>query len=200
MKILNAAYNYTAARQAHRAANIRWAAIDSGASGNYYPSNYKGENHNPLAPVVTVGCANDAAIKLTARDTIRFKKLPPKAKICHKFDNITTPLLSVSQLCQENMTVTFDKEGVLMNNNEGETVIRGHLDLGNNLYMVPADDTYTPPVTTNTPTTTRKIVEISQHRTSIAYSIKCVPKFIKYLHAASGFPVKEMLIAVIVKG
>ena len=114
---------YTDRHTEHRVANIKWAAIDSGASGNYYPSNYEGENHDPLAPVVTVGCANDAAIKLTARDTIRFKKLPPKAKICHKFKDITTPLISVSQLCQENMTVTFNKKGVLVNNSEGETVI-----------------------------------------------------------------------------
>ena len=35
LKVLNAADNYTVARQAHQVANIRWAAIDSGASGNY---------------------------------------------------------------------------------------------------------------------------------------------------------------------
>ena len=95
LKILNTADNYTVAREAHRVGNIRWAAIDSGASGNYFPSNYKGENHNPLAPKVIVGCANDAAIKSKAQDTIRHKKLPPKAKICHKFDEITTPLWSL---------------------------------------------------------------------------------------------------------
>ena len=85
LKILNTADNYAVARQAHRVANIRWAAIDSGASGHYYPDDYDGGNHDPLAPVVTVGCANDAAIKSTARDTLRHKKLPPKARICHKF-------------------------------------------------------------------------------------------------------------------
>ena len=73
--------------------------------------------------MVTVGCANDAAIKSMARDTSDSKKLPPKAKIYHKFKDIMTPLISVSQLCQENMTVTFDKKGVLVNNSEGETVI-----------------------------------------------------------------------------
>ena len=121
--------------------NIRWAAIDSGASGNYYPSNYQGENHNPLAPKIIVRCANDAAIKSKAQDTIQYKKIPTKAKICQKFDKITTPLISVSQLCKSKMTVTFNNKGVLVNNSEGETVIRGHLDLGSNLYMVPADDT-----------------------------------------------------------
>ena len=40
------------------------------------------------------------------------------------------------------MTVTFNDKGVLVNNSEGDTMIRGQLDLGNNLYMVPADDTY----------------------------------------------------------
>ena len=70
LKILNAADNYTVAREAHRMSNIRLAAIDSGASGNYYPSDYKGKNHNPLAHKVTVGCANDTGIKLKARNTI----------------------------------------------------------------------------------------------------------------------------------
>ena len=96
LKILNAADNYTVAREAHRVGNIRWAAIDSGASGNYFPSNYQGENHNPLAPAVIVGCANDAAIKSKAGDAIQNKKLPTKAKIRHKSDEITTPLYSVS--------------------------------------------------------------------------------------------------------
>ena len=162
LRILNTTDNYTVAREAHCVSNIKWAAIDSGASGNYYPSSYVGEKHNPLAPKVVVGFANNAAIKSKAQDTIQFKNLPTEAKICHKFDEITTPLISVSQLCQNKMTVTFNDKGVSVNNSEGETVIRGHLDLGNNLYMVPADDTYVPTVTTNTPTT-RNVVKISQH-------------------------------------
>ena len=120
----------------------RLAAIDSGAPGNFYPSTYLGENHNPLAPKVIVGCANDAAIKSKAQDTIRYKKIPNKAKICNKFDEITTPLVLVSQLCKSKLTVTFNDKGVLVNNSEGETVMRGHLDLGSNLCMVPADDQY----------------------------------------------------------
>ena len=98
------------------------------------------------------------------------------------------------------MTVTFNNKGVLVNNSEGETVIRGHLDLGNNLYIVPAGDTHAPTVPNETPQKTRNIVILSQHRASIAYSIKCVPKLIKYLHASAGSPVKEMWIAAIAKG
>ena len=61
--------------------------------------------------------------------------------------------------------------------------------------MVPADNTvqYEAPKD-------RNILEISQHRASIAYSIKCVLKLIRYLHAAADFPVKEMWIAAIAKG
>ena len=88
---------------------------------------------------------------------------------------------------------------MLVNNRESETVIHGHLDLGNNLYTVPADDTHAPAAPNVTPRKTRNIVELSQHRASIAYSITCVPKLIKYLHDAAGFPVKEMWIAAIAK-
>ena len=187
LNILNIAHNYTVAREAHRVSNIRWVAIDSGTSGNYYPSGYQGKNHNPLAPYAIVGVENDAAMKSKAQDTIRYKKIPTKAKICHKFDKITTQLVSVSQLCKIKLTVTFNNKGVLVNNSEGEVVMRAHLDLGSNLYMVPVDNTvqYEAPKDCN-------VFEISQHRVYIAYRIKCVPKFIRYLHAAAGFPVKEM--------
>ena len=50
LKILNTADNYTVAQEAHRRGNIQWAAIDSGASGHYFPSKYQGERHKPLAP------------------------------------------------------------------------------------------------------------------------------------------------------
>ena len=44
------------------------------------------------------------------------------------------------------MTVSFNNKGVLVNNSEGETVIRGNLDLGNNLFMVSADNTHAPTI------------------------------------------------------
>ena len=63
LKILNATDKYTVTRKAHRVSSIKWVGIDSGTSGNYYHSSYEGENYNPLAPTVIVGCANDTAIK-----------------------------------------------------------------------------------------------------------------------------------------
>ena len=93
------------------------------------------------------------------------------------------------------MTVIFNSKGVLVNNSEGETVICGHLDMGNNLYIDPTDTTiqYEAPKQQN-------IVKILQHRTSISYSIKCVLELIRYLHAAAGFHVKETWIVTIAKG
>ena len=69
-----------------------------------------------------------------------------------------------SVLMANQMTVTFNKKGVLVNNSEGEIVIRGHLDLDNNLYMVPADDTHATTVQYEALITTRNIVKLSQHR------------------------------------
>lgn len=71
-----------------------------------------------------------------SQDTISFKCLLEAAKQCHKFDETIMLLVSVSQICCNNMTLLFNSKGVLVNNGGGETVIKGHLDLGNNLYMI----------------------------------------------------------------
>ena len=36
LKLLNTIENYKVAREAHQKGNLKWAALDSGASGNYY--------------------------------------------------------------------------------------------------------------------------------------------------------------------
>ena len=89
------------------------------------------------------------------------------------------------------MIVTFNDKGALINISEGKTVIREHLDLCNNLHMVPVDDTNKITVRSETPTITRNIVKISQRKASIVYAIKGIPKLIKYLHATANFPVKK---------
>lgn len=58
------------AKEVHGVFNIKSAAIDSGASGNYYPSNYEEEIRDPLAPKVTIDCANNTAIKSKTQNTI----------------------------------------------------------------------------------------------------------------------------------
>ena len=63
-------------------------------------------------------------------------------------------------------------------------VVKGHLDLGNNLYMPPMDNsngiTFDRIKPALPPTATRNIVKIFEHKASIAYSIKCTLKLIRY--------------------
>ena len=74
--------------KAHTSEQVQWAAIDSGASGNYYLASYCGSQHDPLVTKIVVGCANDELIKSTAKDTIKFKKLPWKIKLIPFIDHI----------------------------------------------------------------------------------------------------------------
>lgn len=85
-------------KEAHQVFNIKWAAIDPGASKKYHPSSYEWDNHNPLAPKVTVGCANNTAIKSKAQDTIHIKKLPTKSKFVIKLIKNNTITLSKSTM------------------------------------------------------------------------------------------------------
>lgn len=83
LKLLNQTDGYTVARKVHQTGNLKWAALDSRALGNYYPSSYTGDNYNPSAPKVISGCANDNAIKSAAQDTISFKGLLEGVTQCH---------------------------------------------------------------------------------------------------------------------
>ena len=73
----------------------KYAAIDSGASGYFYPDNYKGERHDATAATIRIGCANKAVMVSLAEDIIYFNRLPLAAKKCHKFKEIWLSLLSV---------------------------------------------------------------------------------------------------------
>ena len=144
-------------------------------------------------------------MKLVAQDTISSNQLLEGAKKYHKFDDITTSLVSVSQICKHNMSVVFDTKGVIVNNSKGETVIKSHLDLGNNLYMIPMDDKngvssydYNHKIPKQQAST--NAVELPKNRASIVYSIKCISKLIKYFHATAGFPVKKTWLTAIAKG
>ena len=125
-----------------------------------------------------MGCANDNTMKLVAQDAISFKQLPEGAKRYLKFEEITTSLVLVSQICKHNMSVLFDSKGVLVNNSKGETVIKGHLDLSNNLYMIPMDndnDINSYEYNQEYPQqSSMNVVELPKHRVSIVYSIKYI--------------------------
>ena len=58
---------------------------------------YQGTNHKTTAPVdaILVQCANDTTMASGATDQFNLQNLPVAATKCHKFENTSTPLLSV---------------------------------------------------------------------------------------------------------
>ena len=53
--------SYKVAMEAHE--QHKYAAIDSGASGHFYPDNYEGERHDTTAATIRVGCANKGVME-----------------------------------------------------------------------------------------------------------------------------------------
>ena len=78
--------SYKVAMEVHE--QYKYAAIDSGASGNFYSENYEGEQHDTTADTIRVDCANKGVMKSLDEDVIYFNKLPLAAKKCHKFKEI----------------------------------------------------------------------------------------------------------------
>ena len=208
--------SYKVAMEVHQ--QHQYAAIDSGASGNFYPENYEGARHDLTADTIRVGCANKGVMELLAEDSIYFNKLPLTAKKCHKFKEIWLPLLYVPQLCKAKLTVTFKGETVEVSDNDGNVLITGFLDPVKGLFLVPIDDRATEQRVKEQETsmfagTANQCIETDynsivrpilltaeQHTVTNAYSIANIPALISYLHACAGFLVIAIWIYAINKG
>ena len=195
--------SYKVAMEVHE--KHEYAAIDSGASGHFYPDNYEGVRHDPTAATIRVRCANKGVMKLLAKDIIYFDKLPLAAKKCYKFKEIWLPLLSAPQLCKAKLTVTFKGERVEVSDSDGNILITGFLDPVKGLFLVPIDDRATEQrVKHREPSmfagTARHCIEtdfngvvqpilltVEEHTAANAYRIANIPALISYLHACAGF-------------
>jgi hypothetical protein len=87
-------------------------AIDSGATDHFLPTSYRGDNHQDTSNGMQVKCANDSIMTATSTDVLSLSQLPPLARGCHKFDDVTTPLISVGKLCDNNLFVLFSQNDV----------------------------------------------------------------------------------------
>ena len=87
--------SYQVAVEVHKQHKVRDVAVDSGASSNFYCSDYIGEKYNTTAAPIRVGCANKEVMNSLATDIIKFNNLPIAAKKCHKFKKIWLPLLFI---------------------------------------------------------------------------------------------------------
>ena len=113
-------------------------ALDSGATDHFLPTAYRGDDHRPTSNGMQVKCANDAIMTASATDSLSLSNLPIQARGCHKFDDVSTPLISVGKLCDNDLFVLFTRDKVLVTDRSGETVMEGHRTDG--LYHVPIHD------------------------------------------------------------
>lgn len=136
---------------------------------------------------IRVGCANGSIVRAVATEKLSLEALLDRARDCHKFIDITLPLISVPQLCDSNMEVLFNKISVAVTNANGDTVLEGHRDPSRNLYMVPLEDSPPPPRVVS-PMIDDPTVPW-RHTTANAYEIQAVPALIAFLHTA--FPQRK---------
>ena len=145
------------------------------------PHTYVGSAHRNVRPHEGIGVitADDTIIQSSATDALALHKLPAATRSCHKFKEITMPLISVNRLCQGDLEVLFKGQQVTVTDAYGTTVMAGELDPTTELYMVnlhDTPDTYTLPggiTPTNKP--------IGKASARSAYTIKTVPALINFL-------------------
>jgi hypothetical protein len=99
------------------------AAVDSGATYNFFPENYNSTAPNSKGPKISVLCANNSTMISTATDALALTKLPPPAaRECYKFpkESIATPLMSVRKLDKANLRTTFENDQVTVTNKKAQ--------------------------------------------------------------------------------
>lgn len=129
-------------------------ALDSGATATYLPDDFMGTDHQVVTNGMIVACANDATMQATSTDKLDLPLLPAPARECHKFREITVPLVSVGKLCDNDLYVTFSSTDVVVTNEKpvitGNIVMTGQRISPNGLYYVPlATDVDDDKVSTN---------------------------------------------------
>ena len=70
-------------------------AVDSAASGKFFPVLYKGEAHDSMAQLIPVGTTNDNVMYSVATDQFPLQGIPADTPQCYKFKEVTLPLVLV---------------------------------------------------------------------------------------------------------
>ena len=90
--------------------------MDSAASDHYFPTWFRGNNHNPNNNGSPVGTANSNIMTSVASDEFDIPVLTPDTPIlapetqtCKKFIEVQLPLISVRKLSTHGLTVLFDE-------------------------------------------------------------------------------------------
>ena len=181
-------------------------ALDSGATGHFVPMHYKGLREK-LTPVgITVGCANNTAMRSCATDVLDIPQLPERARHCYKFNDISVPLISVYRICKgTGLKVSFVEDSVTIENiRDGRILLIGHRDATSDLYYLPLHPENDPLPRVNTVPSPRVNSQLKQEVelkfrmiAAGAYEIKTASTLVKFLHAALGFLTKNTLLRAI---
>lgn len=118
------------------------AIIDSGCTGHYFPTINPLINITPTTHGLPVTLPDSTIITSSHTGSLQIPTLPPQAQKAYIFPELTSSaLLSVGQLCDSDCTVIFNKNNMLVKNNNGQEILSGNRDLHSGLWKVPLSST-----------------------------------------------------------
>eukprot|EP01034_Spumella_vulgaris_P024130 gene24130-30440_t len=90
----------------------------------------------PTADGIYVSMPNGETIKSTHTATLDLPALPNAARTAHIFPGLTGSLLSISQMCDNGMTVIYDAHKVTVQNGDGTVALTGGRAPHSRLWMI----------------------------------------------------------------
>ena len=121
-----------------------------------------------------------------ASDLFKLTVNDDKDHMCHKFVEVSLPLLSVPRLCIKGYHVYFNQDSVFVIKN-GRIVTRGQRDPARNLYLILLPAIAASAITAEVARVKSGGILMANARALNAYELRVVPQLIQYLHGAAGF-------------
>jgi hypothetical protein len=157
---------------------------DTAATGHFLPVGCKGK---PLPnEEIEVICANGASMQSVGTQELDIPLLPARAKKAHTFKEMDKALLSVPELVNADCDVNFNKQSVVViDNNIEQVILKGRRDPATRLWLIPI---------------VQQQIELQHqfkfkiptsdvtHTVNSAYQQRTVSKSIQFLHATAGSP------------
>ena len=168
--------------------------VDSGATHTYIaPSTLHG-HPNTKATLITVGTASGQMVKSTAIDTLPIPQsaadFPTIGCIVPSF---TDTLIGVRPICDADCKVLFTKKDIVVISPEGKTILTGWRE-----EKLPKLWRFSlKPNEQEKINTTTNLITPAAHN---AYDLPSLEALVRYMHAASVFPVKSTWLKAIKRG
>jgi hypothetical protein len=180
------------------------AIADTGCTGHFLPMNSPHLDPLPTTNGITVALPNNQRIQASHTCQLALPQLPAGARQAHLFQNLAHPLLSISQLCDQGCTATFDALQVRIER-DGQLILHGQRDPTTNLWAIPLLPTKAPtshlmdkPLADQGPGCCSFPLPLA-HANS-AYHTTTQRDHVTFLHAACGYPVPTTWIQAIDRG